>query len=142
MDHVAILKKSWGLLPEIRSGRKIAESRWYKSRIVPWDRIHPGDAVYFKDSGEPVSLKARVTRVWQYEISSNNEVRTILMRHAHDLGFDQIPPEIGDYILGKRYAVVVFFDRVQEVEPFGIDKKGFGLQCAWLTLPDVGQIRL
>ncbi|MBU1110601.1 hypothetical protein KKB83_03215 [Patescibacteria group bacterium] len=34
------MKKSWGLIPMIKSGKKKAESRWYKTRIAPWGRVH------------------------------------------------------------------------------------------------------
>ncbi len=39
MDHVAVMKKSWGLVPKILAGEKICESRWYKSKRPPWDII-------------------------------------------------------------------------------------------------------
>jgi len=42
MDHVAIMKRSWGLIPKILSGEKTIESRWYKKRIPPWNRISKG----------------------------------------------------------------------------------------------------
>ena len=63
MEHVAIMKKSWGLIGKIISGEKKIESRWYKSRRSPWGKIKQGDEVYFKDSGEPVSIKAKVAKV-------------------------------------------------------------------------------
>lgn len=67
MNHIAIMKKSWELIPKIISGEKTIESRWYKNRIAPWDRISEGDTVYFKDSGEPVSAVATVSKVLQFD---------------------------------------------------------------------------
>lgn len=32
MEHVAIMKKSWGLTRKILSGEKTIESRWYRFR--------------------------------------------------------------------------------------------------------------
>lgn len=66
MDHVAIMRKSWGLLPKILSGEKTIESRWYMARYAPWNRIEKGDIVYFKNSGEPVTVKAEVSKVMQF----------------------------------------------------------------------------
>jgi len=66
MDHIAIMKKSWGLLPKILSGEKTCESRWYKFKRDPWDKVKEGDTLWFKDSGEPVSVKARVRKVSQF----------------------------------------------------------------------------
>ncbi|MDO8559127.1 MAG: hypothetical protein Q7R84_02240 [bacterium] len=39
MEHLAIMKKSWGLTEKILSGQKKIESRWYLSKRSPWDTI-------------------------------------------------------------------------------------------------------
>ena len=63
MEHVAIMRNSWGLLSKIISGNKTIESRWYKTKYRPWGRIKSGDILYFKDSGKPVTVKAKVDEV-------------------------------------------------------------------------------
>jgi hypothetical protein len=63
MQHIAIMKKSWGLLSKIISGEKKIESRWYMAKCAPWDRIGAGEIVYFKDSGCPVTIKTKVSKV-------------------------------------------------------------------------------
>ena len=65
MQHIAIMKKEWGLLDEIFSGNKVLETRWYKNKYLPWDKIRKEDLIYFKNSGEEVVAKAVVTRVGQ-----------------------------------------------------------------------------
>ncbi|MBU1868432.1 hypothetical protein KJ608_03130 [Patescibacteria group bacterium] len=136
------MKKNWGLIPMIKSGRKVAESRWYKLRVAPWNRIEKGDTVYFKNSGESVTLKAKVSRVLQYVISNGSERLKIIKKHAKkDLGLDEIPEEIQNYISNKRYAIFVFIENPEEVEPFDIDKSGFGKQCAWVTVLDIEKIK-
>jgi len=57
MDHIAIMKKSWGLTEKILSRRKIIESRWYSAMRKPWNKIKEGKTVYFKNSGEPVTMR-------------------------------------------------------------------------------------
>jgi len=142
-DHVAIMKKSWGLIPKILDGTKTCESRWYKSRIVPWDRIHPGDTVYFKDSGEPVTAKATVSKVLQYKIKDNNHALEVMEKHAKkDLGLKRIPKGIKNYILDKNYAIFVFIDSVKKVKQFKIDKTGFGSMSAWITVGDINKVKL
>ncbi len=142
MDHVAIMKKSWGLLPRILEGAKTIESRWYKARVAPWDRIRAGDTLYFKDSGEPVTVKTRVTKVLQFVVSSNDEALEIMKKIAKkDLGFSKIPQGVLDYISGKRYGILVFFDSVEEVEPFSINKAGFGMMSAWISIPNIRNIK-
>ncbi len=141
-DHVAIMKKSWGLIPKILDGTRIAESRWYKSKITPWDRIHPGDNLYFKNSGEPVTVKTRVSKVLQYEIKNNDHALEVMKKHAKkDLGLEAIPREIKNYILNKNYAIFVFLDSVEKVKPFTIDKTSFGTMAAWITTDDINKIK-
>ncbi|MDD3170585.1 MAG: hypothetical protein WCX24_03540 [Candidatus Paceibacterota bacterium] len=60
------MKKFWGLTKKILSGEKKIESRWYKAKYSPWDRIKKGERIYFKDSGEPVRLVAEVEKVLQF----------------------------------------------------------------------------
>lgn len=136
------MKKSWGLIPKILAGRKTVESRWYKTRRTPWDKIQPEDNLYFKDSGEPVTVKTQVTKVLQFEISDNNHALEIMKKYAQkDLGLSTIPPEIKNYILNKRYAIFVFFNHVKKIKPFKINKTGFGMMSAWITIDDINNIK-
>ena len=142
MDHVAIMKKSWGLIPKILNGTKVAESRWYKSRIVPWNRIKKGHSLYFKNSGEPVIVKTRVNKVIQYQVSNNRQALEIMKKHAQqDLGFKRVPAEILEYIQNKNYAIFIYFDSVKEIKPFNIDKTGFGAMAAWITIDNINKIK-
>jgi ASC-1-like (ASCH) protein len=75
MEHLAIMKRSWNLTSKILSGKKKVESRWYKTKHPPWDLIKSGDVVYFKDSGEPVTIKAEVEKVRQFSDLSPAKVR-------------------------------------------------------------------
>ena len=56
MQHLAIMKKSWNLTDKILTGKKKIESRWYKNKYKPWNKIKTEDVVYFKDSGIPVKI--------------------------------------------------------------------------------------
>ncbi len=142
MDHVAIMKKEWGLLAKILSGEKTLESRWYKARKSPWDRIKAGETVYFKDSGAPVTAKAQVSRVLQFEGLTASKVSGIIDRFGKDIG---IGP--GDWdsfkklLAGKKYCLLISFTHVEPVTPFEIDKKGYGLQSAWLVTEGIERLK-
>ncbi len=45
MDHVAIMKKAWKLIPKILDGQKKVESRWGVNKCAPWGKIKVGDNV-------------------------------------------------------------------------------------------------
>lgn len=143
MDHVVIMKKEWKLLIKIIDGTKTVESRWYKSKISPWNKVNAGDNLYFKNSGEQVSVKARVKTVEQFEITNNLEAIKIMNRFAlEDLGTKVLSDQIKNYILNKKYAVFVWFDHIKKIKSFEIDKKGFGMQCAWITVPSIKKIKM
>lgn len=142
MDHVAIMKKSWHLTEKILSGEKVIESRWYKFRRPPWNRIKAGDTVFFKNSGEQVKLKAKVDKVLQFNNLTPEKVREVLSEFGSQdgIGKDQIPHYF-KLFKGKKYCILIYLKSVKEVEPFDINKSGFGAMAAWLTVPNISQIR-
>ena len=141
--HVAIMKKSWGLTQKILMGEKTIESRWYKNRSKPWGQIFAGDTIYFKDSGEPVTLKARVAKVLQFADLTPQKTKRILKKYGRsDLGITKnIPPEIKNYFQNKKYCIFIFLDKVKKIKPFEIDKTGFGAMAAWLIVDDLAKIK-
>lgn len=143
MQHIAIMKPAWKLLPKILSGEKTVESRWYKTRRTPWGKIKKGDTLFFKDSGKPVSVKSTVTKVEQFEINSNRQALEIMQKYAlSDLGTDKLSPEIKDYIKNKNYAIFIHFNRTKRVKAFEIDKNGFGMQSAWICVENINSIKV
>lgn len=143
MEHIAIMEKSWGLLPRILTGEKTVESRWLKYRCPPFNAVRSYDHVYFKDSGGPVCLKARVRKVLQFEDLSPHKVEKLLKRWALEDGIRQAEiPKFFQILKDKKYCVLVFLDNVEKVEPFMINKAGFGVQAAWISVKDVNAIRV
>src|SRR3989344_1569690 len=88
MEHLAIMKKSWKLTEKILTGQKKIESRWYLSKYPPWNNIKPGETIYFKDSGEPVTIKATVSKVLQFDSLNPNKVREIIKEYGNEDGIN------------------------------------------------------
>ena len=142
MNHVAIMKKEWGLTEKIISKEKKIESRWYKFRHSPWGKIEKGDNVYFKDSGEPVSIKAKVKKVISFSGLTPKKVRQILNKYGRDDGIERKKiPEFFKLFKNKKYCLLIFLKNPKKIKPFNIDKAGFGNMSAWLTIKDVGRIK-
>jgi len=142
MEHVAIMKKSWGLTKKILSGQKKIESRWYKVKYAPWNRIKSGEIIYFKDSGEPITIKAKVGKVTQYSDLTPKKVKQILYQYgpAGGLGIDNIP-EFFEMVKDKKYCILIFLKNPQKIQPFEIDKSGFGAMSAWISVDNVSRIK-
>ena len=143
MEHIAIMRKSWGLIPKILKDQKKIESRWYKIKYAPWDKIKKEETVYFKDAGEPVTIKAEVEKVLQYSDLTPAKVKKILFKYGPNdgLGIDEIP---GFYELfkEKRYCILIFLKNPRKIKPFDIDKTSFGAMSAWISVDDVDKIKI
>lgn len=138
MDHLAILAKKRNLLSKIISGEKTIESRWYKFRKPPFNCISAGDSVYFKDSGEPVTAKATVQKVLFYD----NLDKTIFNNIISDYGKQIcISDSFWDNVKDKRFVTLIFLENVQKIAPFDVDKTGFGMMAAWITIDNIGKIK-
>ncbi|MBU3923352.1 MAG: ASCH domain-containing protein [Nanoarchaeota archaeon] len=142
MEHLAIMRKSWGLTQKILSGQKKIESRWYHMKCAPWDRIKSGEVVYFKDSGEPVTIRAEVDKVIQFSDLTPKKVGDILDEYGEDDGLDADKvPEFFEMFKDKKYCMLIFLKNVGKIEPFEIDKSGFGMMSAWICVDDIGRIK-
>lgn len=143
MEHVAIMKKSWGLLPKILSGEKKIESRWYSVKAAPWGRVKRGDKIYFKNSGELITVRSEVEEVRSYEGLTPNKVRGILNEHGHDDGIrDEEIESYYNLFKDKRYCLLIFLKNPQKITPFNINKKGFGAMAAWICVDKVEKIKV
>jgi predicted transcriptional regulator len=141
MDHIAILNKSWKLLPKILKGEKTIESRWYKARYAPWDKIFVNDTIYFKNAGESIKAKCKVANVIQFDNLNDEKFSKIISKYGKDLCLEGA--EYKGYFAGKKYCVLVFLQDVVEVsKPFDINKKGFGNACAWMVVDNIEKIRI
>jgi len=143
MEHLAIMRKSWGLTKKILSGEKKIESRWYKSKYPPWGKIRSGEIVYFKDSGEPVSIKAEVKKVLQFSDLTHDKIQKILNEYGKEDGItiEEIP-KFFEMFKDKRYCMLIFLKNPQKIEPFKVDKKGFGIMSAWIAIDSIEKIKV
>lgn len=137
------MRKSWGLLPKILTGEKTIESRWYKNKYSPWDKINKGDIVYFKNSGEPVTVKTEVFDILQHAGLKPEMVREILQEYGakNGLGINEID-KYYEMFKEKNYCLLIFLKNPEKIEPFEIDKSGFGAMSAWIMVDDISQIRI
>jgi ASC-1-like (ASCH) protein len=139
-DHVAIVTKSWKVISKILNGQKTIESRWYKARFAPWDRIKSGDVVYFKNSGEEVTAKAKVKKVVQYDGLDKQKIQQILTKYQEGLCIKS--PQCTDFYEGKKYCILIFLsDPVKLKTSFAIDKTGYGSGCAWMCVGDIDDVK-
>ena len=142
MEHLAIMKKSWGLLPKILNGQKTIESRWYKNKYAPWNKIKKGDTVYFKNSGEPVTIKSNVADVLQFSDLTPIKVKEILIKYGRRDGISENETmKYYEMFKDKNYCLLVFLKNHEKIDHFNVDKKGFGSMSAWITIKNIKEIK-
>lgn len=150
MDHIAILRKAKisandNLLQDILDGTKTIESRWYANKIDPWDKVAAGDTIYLKESGCPVTAVAQVAKIIQYQNLDKKLLSEIIKAYGK-----QIAPNVGEKeflawgeeMTNKHYCILVFLKNARRIEPFNINKKGFGISSAWLCVGNIDRVRV
>ncbi len=142
MDHLAVMKKSWGFIQKILDGEKIIESRWYKTRRAPWGRIKKDNIIYFKNSGEQVTIKAIVSDVVELEELTPKRVKKVLSKYWGDLGISK--NEVSSFykrFKNKKYCILIFLNNPEKVTSFKINKKGFGAMASWICIEDIKKLK-
>ena len=143
MDHVAIMHKGLGLIERIVDGRKTIETRWYKTKRAPWGAISTGDDVYFKESGGSVVAKATVSKVLQIDDLNAKTAGDIIEKYGNGICFvEQDQKKLLEWILTRKYAVLIFLEKAKRIAPFEIDKTGYGNAAAWLCVGTISSVRV
>lgn len=138
MEHLAILSKNMRLLRKIVSGEKKVESRWYRFKRPPFGCINKGDLIYFKESGDPVSVRAKVQKVLIYDNLTPEKIRSILSEFRSMICVDMSHFE---KVKDKRFCALMFLEDVEEIEPFRIDKSGYGMMNAWISVDSIDKLK-
>ncbi len=142
MDHLAIMKNN-GFLEKIENGEKAIESRWYKFKRSPYDTVKLNDQIYFKKSGKDVTLTSKVTKVIQFNELNEKKIREILNTYGKDIGIHE--KDLDNFFLSvkdKKFCVLMFLSSVKHINPFKINKKGYGNMSAWISVRDINEIRI
>jgi len=138
MEHLAIMKKSY--LKKIISWEKTIETRWYKTRRTPWNKIKKWEIIYFKNSWEDVILKVKVKDVIQYENLDSKKIYDILYKFWKEIWISDIEKSF-ENVKDKKYCILVFLENIQKIKPFSINKKWFWLMSAWISVDNINLIK-
>jgi ASC-1-like (ASCH) protein len=133
MHHLAILKKEYNFLDLILKSKKTIESRWYQTKRTPYNNIKPGDTIFLKNSGEPVSARAEVKKVLQFNLKQTKP-KDIIKKYGNKIGIKYSKN------LEKNYCILIFLKNPKSIKSFNINKEGFGNMSAWITVSNIKKI--
>ena len=90
-----------------------------------------------------MSAKAEVEKVLQYENYSEEQLKNIIFKHGGKEGicFINPLPEVYEWAKNKKYSILIFLKNAKKIEPFQIDKKGYGNACAWICVEDIDLLK-
>ena len=135
--------KNNGFLEKIESGEKTIESRWYKFKKSPYDIVKQNDQIYFKKSGKDVTLTSKVTKVIQFDELNEKKIKEILNIYGKDIGIEKENTNKFFFsVKDKKYCVLMFLTSVKHINPFKVNKKGYGNMSAWISVKNINEIKL
>ena len=141
MDHIVYLDASAKELDLLFSGKKSMIIRGATGRKMPYGRVNQGDTLYFinNNSEGVIQARAKVERVLNSDKMTEEESARLIDRHQNML---QLSKKQYDRWAGKRYLVLIEVKEVEKVEPFRIDKSGFGNMDDWLPVEQIEKVRI
>jgi hypothetical protein len=110
-------------------------------RKIPYGRVNQDDILYFiNNNAEGLILaKARVKSVFNSEKMTEAESVRLVEKHQGKL---QLSKRQQARWGGKRYLVLIEVSDVKRVEPFQIDKSGYGNMDDWLSVVQIERVKL
>jgi hypothetical protein len=136
MDHVVYVDAKANELEKLLSGEKTMILRGAAGRKLPHGRVFAGDLLYLiNNDGEGlIRARCRVAEALHSEKLSTEESETMINTYQEAL---QLTPQQVKRWSGKRYLVLIKVEDVLPVEPFQVDRSGYGNMDDWLPVGDI-----
>lgn len=122
--HLGIFKEPY--LTYMLNGEKTIESRFSKNKIMPYEQISKDDIVIIKKSSGNIVAYFTIKEVMFFDLEKT-PIDSIKLRYDKQLRVDE------NFWFAKKmskYATLIFIDKVIELTPFHIDKRGMQ---TWIT---------
>lgn len=72
---------------------------------------------------------------------TNEKVGEILKEYGKGIGIENIA-EANERCKNKKYCMLIFLKSPKKIEPFRINKKGFGMMIAWISVSKISDIKI
>ena len=141
MDHIVYVDAKASELEKLLDGTKTTIIRGAAGRKMPYGRVNPGDVLYLINNNAEglIRAKAKVKNVFNSEKMTKEDSIQLLSENQEKL---QLTPHQKKRWAGKRYLVLIEVSEASEIEPFSIDKSGYGNMDDWLPVEDIRQVKI
>jgi hypothetical protein len=139
MDHVVYLDAVAKEMVNILAGEKTIILRGATGRKMPYGRVEAGDMVYFlnNDAEGLVKVRASVKRVLNSDAMT--EEGSLQLINEYQAGLQLTEKQLKRWG-GKRYLVLIWIEKAEEVKPFRVDKSAYGNMDDWLPVGEIATV--
>jgi hypothetical protein len=136
MNHLVIYNKKlfgYDYIAAMLRGDKKLGCKFRKNKTVPYQKLHNGDYLYFKESSGPIRGRVRVANVHNKELTNPEETMDFLAAHSQEIGITSEAQlmEIWKLNAGKRYLCFWTMEAPETIEhPIFIQKND---RRAWVV---------
>jgi hypothetical protein len=140
MDHVVYVDAKSEELEKILARSKAVVVRGAMGRKLPYGLVAPGDILYFIRNNGEGRVRARATVRTVTNSAPLTLLDSVRLVQEQQVGL-QLSPEQFKRWAGKRYLVLIEIEAPEVVEPFEIDRSGYGIMDDWLPVGEIKNIR-
>jgi hypothetical protein len=136
MDHVVYLDTAAKEMVNILAGKKTMILRGATGRKMPYGRVEAGDMLYFLNNDAEGLVKARASVMSVLNSDALTEEGSLQLINEHQAGLQLTEKQLKRWG-GKRYLVLIWIGKAEEVKPFRVDKSAYGNMDDWLPIGDI-----
>jgi hypothetical protein len=136
MDHVVYLDTAAKEMVNILAGKKTMILRGATGRKMPYGRVEAGDMLYFLNNDAKGLVKARASVMRVLNSEALIEEGSLQLINQHQAGLQLTEKQLKRWG-GKRYLVLIWIGKAEEVKPFKVDKSAYGNMDDWLPVGDI-----
>jgi hypothetical protein len=141
MDHVVYLDAVAKEMVNILTGKKNMILRGATGRKMPYGRVEPGDMLYFLNNDAEGLVKARASVTSVLNSDALTEDGSLQLIDEHMVGLQLTEKQLKRWG-GKRYLVLIWIEKAEEVKPFRVDKSAYGNMDDWLPVGNIEGVML
>jgi hypothetical protein len=140
MDHVVYVDHPSGELDKLLKGEKCMLIRAGMGRKTPYDRVKPGDILYFVNNNKEglVRAAAVVKSVSNSDMLSPEESRNLLLLKKNELHLEV--EQFQEY-LNKKFMVLVEVKDVCRIMEFKLDKAALQSNEDWVPVENIDLLK-
>lgn len=86
-----------------------------------------------------MTAKAQTERILQFENLNDETVCQIIENYGKSIALIEKDP--AKWFHKQKYCILIFLKNPEPIDPFPIDKTGFGMASAWMTVGDINQVK-